>query len=167
MRELVTDLEKIRYWGHKNLDKNYNFRSFLKFNDFENIDEIVHKIENKIRNQIDCTTCGNCCIQKSPKLLKTDISRISKFIGLSENEFIENYIDSSEKVDIIFANRPCKFLNNCKCTIYDIRPKDCISYPHTQKKGFTSRLLGVIENYSICPIVFNLVEQLKIEYKFR
>jgi len=166
MRELITDLEKIRYWGQRNRDENFDFRSFLKINDSENIDKIVHKIDTEIRKQIDCTKCGNCCIQQSPTLTKNDISRISEFIGLSENEFIENYIDSSDKEEIIFVNRPCKFLKNRKCTIYDLRPKDCISYPHTQKKDFTSRLLGVIENYSVCPIVFNLVEQLKNDFSF-
>lgn len=39
--------------------------------------------------------------------------------------------------------------------------ENCISYPHLHKKDFTSRLIGVIENCSVCPIVFNVYERLK------
>ncbi len=167
MRELTIDLEKIKYWGQKNRDRNFDFRSFLKFNDRDDIDDIVHRLDTEIRKQIDCTTCGNCCIEQSPLLTKKDVSRISEYVGLSEHEFIDNYIDTSDEEEPVFAHRPCKFLVDRKCTIYEIRPDDCASYPHTQKKQFTSRLLGVIQNYSVCPIVFNLVEQLKLELNFR
>ena len=43
------------------------------------------------------------------------------------------------------------------------RPKDCVSYPYLLKKDFTSRLMGVIGNCSVCPIVFNVYELLKDE----
>jgi uncharacterized protein len=66
-----------------------------------------------------------------------------------------------------FKNSPCPFLENKKCTVYNQRPTDCKSYPHLQKKNFTTRLLGVMDNYSICPIVFNVFEDLKQALKFR
>ena len=56
---------------------------------------------------------------------------------------------------------PCKYLKDKKCSIYGDRPEDCRSFPHTHKTGFTQRTFGLIDNYSICPIVFNLFEQLK------
>jgi Fe-S-cluster containining protein len=49
------------------------------------------------------------------------------------------------------------------CINYDHRPKDCSSYPHLHKNEFLSRTWGVIDNYSVCPIVFNTYEILKIE----
>ncbi len=33
------------------------------------------------------------------------------------------------------------------------------------KEEFASRLIGVINNYSICPIVFNVYEALKNKYR--
>ena len=49
---------------------------------------------------------------------------------------------------------------------YEVRPEDCRSYPHIWKNGFATRLMGVLNNYSICSIVFNVYEQLKSEFKY-
>ena len=62
---------------------------------------------------------------------------------------------------------PCKYLKDRKCAIYPDRPEDCHSYPHTHKPDFASRTIGLIMNYSYCPIVYNLIEQLKKEMGFR
>jgi Fe-S-cluster containining protein len=63
---------------------------------------------------------------------------------------------------MILKGKPCKFLRNKKCTIYSSRPFDCRSYPHLHKKDFTFRLFAVLNNYSVCPIVFNVYEELKV-----
>ena len=57
------------------------------------------------------------------------------------------------------------FLNDNKCTQYDSRPVNCALYPHLHKKDFVFRLIGVVNNYSICPIVFNVYEALKNKLK--
>ena len=44
-----------------------------------------------------------------------------------------------------------------------VRVADCRSYPHLHKKDMASRLLGVIENAAVCPIVFGVLERLKAE----
>lgn len=41
--------------------------------------------------------------------------------------------------------------------------KDCVSYPYLLKKNFTSRLMVVIGDCSVCPIVFNVYKLLKDE----
>jgi Fe-S-cluster containining protein len=56
---------------------------------------------------------------------------------------------------------PCGFLQEQGCSVYDSRPDDCRSFPHLHKREFRSRLIGVIENCSICPIVYNVFEGLK------
>ena len=35
------------------------------------------------------------------------------------------------------------------------------SFPHLDKEEFVTRLWAVVDNYSICPIVFNVYEILK------
>ncbi|MDR0866741.1 MAG: YkgJ family cysteine cluster protein [Candidatus Symbiothrix sp.] len=62
---------------------------------------------------------------------------------------------------------PCRYLNGKICSIYEERPNECRSYPNTHKSGFISRTWGMIENYEICPIVFNVMEGLKYELRFR
>ncbi len=36
-----------------------------------------------------------------------------------------------------------------------------------RKDCFDSRTLGIIENFGICPIVFNLIEYLKVELNYK
>ena len=62
-----------------------------------------------------------------------------------------------------FNAQPCPFLVDDLCTNYDARPQVCRSFPHLHKKDFRSRLYGVIFNYELCPIVYNVYEQLKEE----
>jgi Fe-S-cluster containining protein len=62
-----------------------------------------------------------------------------------------------------FNTNPCPFLKGNNCTIHNFRPDDCRSYPHLHKKNFISRTIGVIKNCSVCPIVFNVYENLKNE----
>ena len=62
-----------------------------------------------------------------------------------------------------FNTLPCPFLKNNLCSVYNFRPNDCRSYPHLHKKNFVSRTMSVVNNTSICPIVFNVYEELKSE----
>ncbi|MBW1737720.1 MAG: hypothetical protein JRJ69_09220 [Deltaproteobacteria bacterium] len=49
------------------------------------------------------------------------------------------------------------------CSHYELRPEACRSFPHLHKEEFVSRLMGVIQNYAVCPIIFNVYERLKNE----
>jgi Fe-S-cluster containining protein len=53
-------------------------------------------------------------------------------------------------------------LNGNLCSIYDNRPDTCRTFPHLEKPGFVSRLIGVIGSLSVCPIAFNVFEELKV-----
>jgi hypothetical protein len=81
--------------------------------------------------------------------------------------FKRDYLVTDEEGDMHFKDLPCPFLIDKKCSVYDSRPDDCRSYPHLHKNEFLSRLFGVIDNYSICPIVFNVYEELKYKLHFR
>jgi Fe-S-cluster containining protein len=160
------DLDKIQEYGKKREDQNWKFRAFLKGKDYDKIDKIVHKLTAEISAKIDCTTCGNCCVRLKSSLTVQDIKRLSNTLQLKENEFIDKYT-VNEDGDIFLKNLPCDFLKDKKCTIYNDRPEDCRSFPNLHKNNFTNRLISVIENYSICPIVYNVFEQLKRELYFR
>jgi hypothetical protein len=68
-----------------------------------------------------------------------------------------------EAGELLFARTPCPLLDGTRCSVYRDRPKDCRAYPHLHKKQMTTRLLGVLENARVCPIVFNVLERLKAE----
>jgi hypothetical protein len=68
MMEIETNLKRIEQLAEENEDENWAFRSFLKQLDIgrKDLDAIVHRINDEVSAQIDCTTCGNCCKRIKP-----------------------------------------------------------------------------------------------------
>jgi Fe-S-cluster containining protein len=164
---LEFDLRKIKLLSEENEEKNWRFRSFLKFRGDSRIDRIVHSLYHEISQAIDCTQCGNCCRGLNPLLTKKGIKALANFINVPEDNFLEHYTEYNNEKKLRLKETPCSFLKDNKCTVYEYRPYDCRSFPHLHKKDFTARLINVLQNYSICPIVFNVYEQLRIEMRFR
>jgi len=165
--KIETDLKTIKLVGQQKEDENWKFRAYLKYLDIETeqLDKIVHEINVEVSSQIDCTKCANCCKVLYPTLDEEDIAKFSSSLNKSIEEFKSTYLvlSKDEKDKYNFNSVPCPFLKDNKCTNYANRPKDCQTYPHLVKDEFVTRLMGVIENYSICPIAFNVYERLKKE----
>jgi Fe-S-cluster containining protein len=155
------DLIKIKKLARKRENENWNFRTFLKGYAGKNLDSMVHTLFQLVSESIDCTTCGNCCKKIQPVLMQNDIHTLSKALSISPAEFKKQYLHKDQEETDVFKQIPCPFLSDNKCIHYEARPADCKSFPHIHKKHFTSRLMDVIHNYSICPIVFNVYEELK------
>lgn len=162
------DLFKIKRLGKERERENLEFRTFLKVCDVssDKIDEIVHELYEKFSSEIDCKTCANCCKELSLTLGDENIKRVSKSLNITPSEFETRYVHENEWNEKILKDKPCPFLKNNLCQIFEVCPKDCREYPYIYKPNFTFRLLGVVENYSICPIVFNVYEALKRELWF-
>jgi uncharacterized protein len=164
---IKVDLEYIKEMGTERERENWEFRTFLKQHTLTSreIDAIVHEIVDEVTSQIDCTKCANCCKQIKPVLDEEDVSKFAQGLKVPVSEFDEQYLcaDDENPSKHNFNELPCPFLKKDQCTNYDHRPKECRSYPHLHKKDFVSRLWGVVENYELCPIVFNVYEQLKAE----
>lgn len=165
---LELNLDKIKRLAKLRETENMMFRSFLKAQDENEVDEVVHRINDEVSAQIDCTQCGNCCNLLSPGVTKHDAQKLAKCLHISVDQFRERYAeyDEDEREDYL-KDTPCKFLKDKKCTVYQDRPEACQSYPNLHKDNFTSRLLSVVVNYGVCPIVFNVYEELKKEMNFR
>lgn len=148
-------------------EENDDFRIFLKMSSRNDIDDIVHELNDTITPQIDCTQCGNCC--KSLMINVTTEEAESLAINLNTPVEIlkEKYLEVSEQGQMLINTIPCHFLNDTKCTIYENRFSDCREFPHLHKDRFTSRLFSTLMHYSICPIIFNVVENLKKELNFK
>ena len=167
MKHLELNINKIRRISEEKEEENYEFRVFLKGQDSNEVDAIVHELNKEITSQIDCTKCGNCCISLRPCVDDSEIKRLAKLDGISVAGFKSKFIGEDDFDHTKYLKDiPCKYLAGKTCSIYPERPEDCRSYPHTHKSHFTSRTLGMIENYGICPIVFNVFEQLKEELDF-
>jgi Fe-S-cluster containining protein len=163
--KIITDLTQIKKIAAKKEDENWEYRVYLKGLSMpsEEIDAIVHQILAEVTAQIDCTQCGNCCKQIRPTLDEDDIRIFADGLKMSVDDFREQYLIREEVAPsvIIFNDLPCPFLVDLSCVNYPNRPIECQSYPHLHKPEFTSRSISVLFNYEICPIVFNVFEQLK------
>jgi Fe-S-cluster containining protein len=162
---IETNLSKIRRIAAEREDENYRFRRFLKSKDSEKVDDIVHRLHKKIVPLIDCTTCGNCCYCLRLKINDEDINVLAHLENISPEEYQTGYCEEDEE-DICLKDVPCRYLDGKKCRIYENRPQQCREFPYTNKKDFIFRLLGMIRFYETCPIVFNLMEKLKDEFRF-
>ncbi|KYK36059.1 MAG: YkgJ family cysteine cluster protein [Theionarchaea archaeon] len=166
---METDPAEIKKLGKEKEDENWKFRTFLKMCDTSSkeIDAIVHRLYKQISSEIDCKTCRNCCKELLPVLDEEDIEMASQVLGLSVDQFTEQYLVMDEfEREYTFDKLPCQFLVDNKCQLKNYRPKSCKSYPYLHKEDFTQRLISAVRNCSVCPIVYNVYEQLKEELQF-
>ena len=160
-----TDISKIKILSKRKENENWEFRSFLKESDIssEEIDRIVKELYASISLKIDCARCANCCREMHPLLDDEDVEKLSAGSGLTAAQFKKQYLVKDEEYNkFAFKEKPCPFLENNGCKCYEYRPKDCQFYPHLNKDDFVFRLIEVVQSCSVCPIVFNVYERLKL-----
>ncbi|MGA2107352.1 MAG: YkgJ family cysteine cluster protein [Syntrophorhabdales bacterium] len=164
--DIETDIERIKSLAEAKEDENWRFRAYLKGLDLSeaSLDRLVWRHLDDIAPRIDCCACANCCTVISPLLSYKDVRRLADHLGIEKTQVIREHLRlSKERSRYEFQHRPCQFLHDKRCTVYEARPDDCRSFPHLHKREFISRLIGVVENCSICPIVYNVFERLKME----
>lgn len=148
--------------------ENKRFFAQLKKKPPKNLDYLTQEIHDEISSEIDCLQCANCCKTTGPLLTNIDIERISKHLRLKPSEFINRYLRIDEDKDYIFQSMPCPFLaSDNYCLIYDVRPKACREYPHTDRKKIYQIGSLTIKNTEICPIAFKVVEKMKSSIKLK
>ena len=164
---METNLEVIVRLSVERWADNWNFRAYLKkYESSELIDIVVHRLNDEISPQIDCTKCANCCECISPHLTDFDISRAASSQKILGEEFAKQYLQPDDEGEQVFRTMPCPFLKDLKCEIYRDRPADCRSYPHLHEPDFLQYSISTIENYAVCPIIFNVYERLKLEFNY-
>ena len=127
-----------------------------------NLDYIVNEIHDDTFRKMDCLTCANCCKTTGPLITEADIQRISKYLKLKPNVFTSTYLRMDEDNDWVLQQLPCPFLaSDNACTIYDVRPKACREYPHTDRTKIYQIADITLKNTAICPAAFRIVEEMK------
>jgi Fe-S-cluster containining protein len=129
----------------------------------KNLDYIMQELHDKEFAKTDCLDCGNCCRTSSPIFIEKDIERISKHFKMKVVDFIDTYLERDQDDFMVLKTAPCSFLDESdnSCTIYDVRPKACAEYPHTNRKKFIQITELTVNNTFICPATYNIVEALK------
>ncbi len=164
--QIITDLKRIKVLSADKEMENDNFRVFLKHQNGLDIDFVVHRLNDEITPQIDCTQCGNCCRSLMINVTSEEASALSNRLQLSLSDTKAKYIEESEQGQLIMNTIPCHFLSGSSCSIYEDRFTECREFPHLHKPHFTRRLFGTMMYYGMCPIIFNVVEQLKDRLHF-
>lgn len=156
-------LEEWRRNAERHDDCNFTFLRGLKsHDDCDSVDEIASQLHDQAFQIVDCTRCANCCKTLQIKFEDEDIRRISDHLGMTTEEFVDEYLVQEEDGDFSIRSKPCPLLGeDDRCTIYDVRPTVCREYPHTNKKGLIFRTMGIANSALNCPAVFWVVEQMR------
>lgn len=128
------------------------------------LDLTVAGIHREVFEEINCLECANCCKTTSPIFRDVDISRIATHLGMRPAELVEQHLHLDEDGDYVLNSAPCPFLGpDNYCSIYEVRPRACREYPHTDRKKFHQVLDLTLKNTAICPAAFAIVRRLREE----
>jgi len=151
------------------------FRSFLKNRaDYDELDAQFKALHDEIFENYDCSKCANCCKTFGIVINDEDTKRMADFLGMTEVDFCKHYLtwtddddDDGEK-QRIFKSEPCQFLDDDgRCRIQEVKPEICRAFPHTDNPDRLMSMYSVIASAEICPVVFEILERLKVIYHFR
>ncbi|MEM7036952.1 MAG: YkgJ family cysteine cluster protein [Bacteroidota bacterium] len=166
-RPTITDLEYIGRQGVIFKDDNLRFRGWLNTQSPNMIDTMVMGLHHVVTRDIDCTQCGNCCKAGGPAVTKKEIRRLAKHESMSAEAYEAANVSRDRNGTCHLKQTPCKYFLGGYCAVYTKRPDECRKFPHTDLRDFTTRLYGMIDRYSWCPIVYNIMERLKDETGYR
>ncbi|MBA3828510.1 MAG: YkgJ family cysteine cluster protein [Taibaiella sp.] len=161
-----TDLAIISLTAQKKQEENDRFASSLQHQDTLALDRLVHGINKTVSAAIDCTQCGNCCKTLIINVTRPEAAHLADHLGMPLADFNDKYIEESQQGNCFMNTMPCNFLSENKCTVYTNRFKECRDFPHLHKPGFRARFAGTLMHYGNCPIIYNVVEELKQQLAF-
>lgn len=158
-------LEALPKLAQEAMAENRKYFQMLKKRTPKNLDVVMQKLHNEEFDRTDCLACGNCCKTTSPIFTEKDIQRISKHLRMKERDFVSQYLKRDSDDFMVLKTTPCSFLDESdnSCFIYDVRPKACAEYPHTNRRKFIQITDLTLTNTTICPAAYAIVEKLKEE----
>ncbi|MEE9348452.1 MAG: YkgJ family cysteine cluster protein [Flavobacteriaceae bacterium] len=162
MKPLKPSLEELPKLAKEKAKESTQFFKMLKRRTPKNLDYVVSDLHDAEFEKTDCLSCANCCKTTSPMFTNVDINRISKHLRMKEMAFIDKYLENDDDEFMVLREMPCAFLDtDNSCFIYDVRPKACGEYPHTNRKKFIQLGELTVKNTEVCPAAYNIVEALK------
>ncbi len=156
-------LQELPNLAKEKLPETKKYFAKLKKRSPKKLDVMMQELHENEFEKTDCLTCANCCKTTSPMFTDKDIQRIAKHLKMKEHVFISQYLTIDADNFYVLQSAPCTFLDlyDNSCFIYDVRPKACKEYPHTNRRKFIQLTNLTLKNTEICPATFNIVEALK------
>lgn len=163
---MLTDLHEIAARASSAAEENEFFRDFLRGQEPEKVDQVIHHLNEVVSAQIDCTACGNCCRAFMINVTNKEVEVVAGQLNITENDFKNKYLEESAGGQLIVKTIPCHFLEDNKCKIYQYRFSECREFPHLHRPNVAGRLFGLLMYYGTCPIIYNVIEEAKLELGF-
>ena len=162
---VVTDLPQVFRLGTSKAEENLAFRRHLSAH---HVDQRAFQIlASDIQQQMDCTTCANCCRHSVVPVQKAEMAHIASHLGVTVEAVARTYTVADPEVSTsrVLRTSPqgCVFLEGNLCTIYKARPKACRDFPHVAVgiHSLGGRPSSLARWVPLCPIVYNAVEAFK------
>jgi Fe-S-cluster containining protein len=127
------------------------------------LDAIVEAVAAPIIADIDCTQCANCCRTLDVYLEPDDLNRLERAFHISIDEIRTRCVDDDVLSDSgavgKLKGKPCKFLDDKRCGIYEYRPQACRDYPFLTP-DFRWSMEQLIPGAAVCPIIYHTLNAL-------
>jgi Fe-S-cluster containining protein len=159
MEEFINQLPQLAKDKH---NENKKFFAKLRKKPPKKLDYLMQELHEEEFSRTDCLDCANCCKTTGPLFTDKDVTRIAKHFKMKEQAFITQFLRIDEDNDYVLQSVPCTFLGaDNYCSIYEVRPKACREFPHTNRKKFQQISNLTLKNVAICPAAYTIVEEMK------
>jgi uncharacterized protein len=148
-------------WEKKSGERVKEYKKFLHRANKNVVLRQLPDLNEEAFEKIDCLQCANCCKNYSPRFTPPDVKRISRYLDIKEGDFRDKYLKVDEDGDSVTKTKPCPFLGEDNyCSIYEVRPTDCVRFPYMEDDFMLKRQPMVMKNISFCPITYYVIEKL-------
>ena len=156
---LLNEWEKNKHQGQQDRKA---FLESLASKDVAKVSEMAHSFHKEVFEEVDCLKCANCCKTTPPIYTNKDVKRIAAFLGTTPKQFKRKYTIEDVNGELVGIKVPCSFLlADNMCSIYEVRPFACRTYPHTDDPAFAERPELNHNNTMVCPAAYLIVERLR------
>ena len=168
MEKTLIKIEDLERLALEKEDENYRFRRFLKNHaDEEELDKQFKRLHEKYFKLYDCSKCRNCCKKLGISMNEEELNKICDYLHLDKGSYVEENLNEKYG-EYSFKNTKCQFLNeDNSCMVSSCLPITCKEFPYTNKPERLFSLLNIVANAKVCPVIYEILEELKKEYHFR
>jgi hypothetical protein len=158
-QQLIIDTRKK---ARRESRENKRFFTRIKKNKPKGLTAAFRQFNDEAFSHLNCLNCANCCRTSLAVFEKPDVRRISAHLNMTEKEFIKKYLRAHPDYEYLIKTLPCPFLaEDNKCSIYEIRPTGCRTYPPAKLRLSEEQLDVLHDNVGICPAVNEMVDKIK------
>jgi len=130
------------------------------------LNHLARQLAEEAARQMDCLECGACCRDIVVPLEDNEIAAMATAKGMCTADFHKQFVREVEGYPQAIDAQPCPLQDGTRCTVYECRPEPCRGYPYIGI-DVRSHMPAILERAGTCPIVFEMLEQLKHRLRFR